>query len=784
MAASVSRAGVREGALVAVIAAGHGDSASSIRSGRTGRSGRLVLWVTASFLIFLAILEGYRFTLPTDGWSLLPPVEAPVFGVDLLGAETPLLAGDRLVAVDGLPFPLLVAEAVRLRRVDLNYAVGDVKTYTVERDGAEVDVAVPLGRWTVAGILRALWRTLVNTQVGGVYRWLAWLLAAFVFARRPDLTSARLFFLLESVMLGAAITSTVAQVSVADVLSPARFYAARFTGDLFTWLLVPPLGLHVILAFPGSRTAPRAALVLNYLAPWLVLAAVWIGAPPLLVPVMASAYTLLSMAAVVHLVVRHGSGAQRARVRWFAFAFGVSNLVSAMFWFENVGLLPRLPALNAVLFDHCLCDLVYVAGFAVAILWHGLFDVDVVVGRTLVYGALTIAAVAVYAVLVGGVGSLLSVESSLALSVVTTVVVAFAFDPLRVRLQRASNRLLYGFRDEPYEVLSRLGERLRSAPQLGTVLGDVTRAVAESLRLPFAAVTLGSVTATRYGEPQPVRETFPLRHAGKRLGELIVSPRQAEARLSRADRKLLDSLAAHVGTVAHALLLEADLERARLESLNVRESERRRLGSDLHDDVGHRLTWLMLQAQDASMLVDRSPAAAKATLAALAEEVKATLTRVRALAHQLHPPELATLGLVGAIQERLQASHGSSGIRFLLAADDLGAVPAGVELAAYHIVLEALSNVVKHVGQGTCRIRLRVTSGPTDPVLAGLAERFLEIEVRDDGPARTDWGADLPPQGLGFRSMQGRVREVGGTLVIDQPSDGGTRVCATLPWPE
>jgi len=168
----------------------------------------------------------------------------------------------------------------------------------------------------------------------------------------------------------------------------------------------------------------------------------------------------------------------------------------------------------------------------------------------------------------------------------------------------------------------------------------------------------------------------------------------------------------------------------------------------------------------------------------LAEEVKATLTRVRALAHQLHPPELATLGLVGAIEERLQASQGGSGLRFLLAADDLGTVPAVVALAAYHIVQEALSNVVKHVGQGTCWIRLRVTSGPTDPVLAGLAERFLEIEVRDDGPGSADWGVDAPPRGLGLRSMYGRAREVGGTLVIDQPSDGGTRVCATLPWPE
>ena len=769
---------------MALTTAGRIGSASSRRNGRFGRSGRAVLWATASFLVFLAVLEGYRFTLPTDGWSLLPPVEAPVFGVDLLGLESPLVAGDRLVAVDGLPFPLLFAEAARFRRVDLAYAVSDVKTYTVERDGNEVDVPVPLGRWTAAGIVRALWRTLVNTQLGGVYRWLAWLLAAFVFARRPDLASTRLFFMLESVMLGAAITSTVAQVSVVDVLSPARFYVARFTGDLFTWLLVPPLGLHVILAFPGSRPAPTVALWLNYLTPWLVLSAVWIGVSPLLVPGMASAYTLLSVVAVAHLVYRHGSGSDRARVRWFAFAFGVSNLVSAMFWLENVGLLPHLSAMHAILFDHCLCDLVYVVGFAVAILWHGLFDVDVVIGRTLVYGALTIVIVVSYAALVGGVGSLLATEGNLALSVFAVVVVAFAVDPLRVRLRRASNRLLYGFRDEPHEVLSRVGERLRSTPQLGSVLDDVTRVVAEALRLPFVAVTLGSVTAARYGEPRLVRETFPLSHGGRRLGELTVSPRQAEGRLSRSDRKLLDGLASHMGTIAHALLLEADLERARLLSLDAREAERRRLGSDLHDDVGHRLTWLMYRAQDATLLVDKDPAAAKSMLAALAEEAKSTLARLRGLAHQLHPPELATLGLVGAVRERVQALQGGSEHRFVLTADDLGSLPAGVELAAYHIVQEALSNVVKHVDHGTCWIRLRVASAPANVASIGLADRFLEVEVRDDGAGRQGWAADAPSKGLGLRSMRGRAREVGGTLVIDHPANGGTLVLATLPWPE
>src|SRR5690606_464455 len=253
-------------------------------------------------------------------------------------------------------------------------------------------------------------------------------------------------------------------------------------------------------------------------------------------------------------------------------------------------------------------------------------DVDAVIGRVLVYGGLTLAVVGVYAVLVGGVGRLLAAGSSVQLSLVATALVAFLFDPLRSRLQRASNRLLYGLRDEPFEALLRLGERLGSAPQLAMALGEATRAVAEALRLPFAAVRLGSVTATSYGEPRLPRESFPLRHAGQVLGELVVSPRHAERRLSRADRRLLDPLA---GTVAHALLLESDLERERLRSLDAREADRRRLGSDLHDDVGHRLTWLLRRAEEAAALVEADPAAARAVLASIGEEARATIARVR-----------------------------------------------------------------------------------------------------------------------------------------------------------
>lgn len=783
-----------------------GRQAAQPRVGRFGPASRAVLWGAGLFLASLVGLEAYRFTLPTDGWRLAPPVESPVFVEDLLGGGTGVLPGDRLLAVDGVPFPLLMLEAVSLRRPGLDLAVGGETTYTVLRGDAEVDVAVTPRRWDAAGIALAAWRAVSDAPMGGVYRWLAWALAAYVFFRRPDLRSAQLLLLLETVMVGVVVTYTVAPVSVADVLSPALFYAARFAGDLFTWLLVPPLGLHLILAFPGSRPVPAWALLAVYLVPWAVLAVVWVWGLVPLVPLMTGAYSALGFAAVALLVRRHGSGPERASVRWFAFAFGVSNLLSALFWLGESGLVTHVPLVHAVVIDHCLCDLAYVAGFAIAVLWHGLFDADAVIGRALVYGGLTVAVVGVYVALVSGVGSLLAVDAGLPLSLLATVTAALLLAPLRWRLQRAANRLLYGFRDEPYEVLTRLGERLRAAPQVGAALHDVTRAVAEALRLPFAAVRLGAVTATSHGEPRPVSESFPLSHGGQVLGELVVSPRQAEGRLSAADRRLLSALAAQVGTVAHALALEADLERARLRSLEVREEERRRLGGDLHDDVGHRLALLSRRARDAAALVDPDPEAAKAALAALEAEVRSVTERVRSLAHRLHPPELAVLGLVGAIRERVEALGAPGGAAFALEADDLGAVPAAVELAAYHVVQEALSNVVKHAGASRCTVSVRVVDAPRDAGATALARRYLELEVRDDGRGfrgRPDGGAslggasgggaslggapgaeDAPHAGLGLVSMRGRAREVGGTLVVESPDGGGTVVRATLPWPE
>lgn len=745
------------------------------------RGGRAVLLAVAVVLLGSVAFKAYRLTLPTDGWSLLQPVELPIFDHDMLHSGSSLLPGDMLVGIDGIPYFDVIGAAVRGRAAPLDYRAGATSTYTVWRAGAEVEVVVPIGHWTLGGVARAAWRAVIDTPLGGIYLWLAWLIAAYVFYRRSDLVGARLLFVLQSVTLSMAISSVVAPVTVADALSPTLFYAARLWGDLASWLVLPPIALHFLLAFPAGLRVPRWTLVAVYGVPWVVFAVVWLTGKAVLVPVMSGAYSVANLVVVLMLIVRHASGEERANVRWLAYGFGVSSLLSLLFWLQHTGVVPTSPLLSTLLFRHCLCDLVYVACIAIALLRYRLFDIDVVIRRTLVYGGLTLVVVAVFAALVGGVGRMVGAASTWPLSLAATGVVALTFDPLRARLQRAVNRLVYGYRDEPYAVVARLGQRLESSLGPLPALHEAARSISEALRLPAVAIEVGGFTLVRHGVQWRASERFPLTRGSEQLGALVVSTRPGEKNLSVADHRLLETVAGQVATVVHALLLEADLERSRIASLNAREEARRRLGSDLHDDVGHRLTALAHRAERVRRTLDTDPQDSRRSLEVLVEEVRSAAARVRHLSHQLHPPELVLLGLVGATRERLQVMSESRSIRTRLSADAIGELPAAVELAAYSVIQEALSNVAKHSGASSCRVKLALAPAGERAPSAVLYGRVLTVEVCDDGAGFAE-GAVIA--GLGLSSMRARAHELGGTVVLEPAAGGGACLRLTVPVPD
>ncbi len=471
---------------------------------------------------------------------------------------------------------------------------------------------------------------------------------------------------------------------------------------------------------------------------------------------------------------RRGRRDERRQIKWVAYAVAVlvAVIVAVSLW----------PALDpsfagAVLF--LVGQLAIPAAIGMAIFKYRLYDIDLVINRTLVYTTLTVCVVGIYILVVGYLGALLRTDDNLIVSLVATGIVAVLFAPLRDRLQRGVNRLMYGERDDPYAVLSRLGERLGGTLAPESVLPTVVRTVREALKLPYAAIALkeGNDLAVAAESGSFVDEALrlPLVHQGEKIGELLLAPRAPGEAFNPADRNLLDDLAHQAGIAVHAVRLTNDLQRARERLVSAREEERRRLRRDLHDGLGPQLSSQTLTIDAALTLLRRDPDSAEALLLDLRAQAQDAVSDVRRLVYALRPPALDDLGLLGALSETA-ARYGQNGLRVSVdAPEPLPTLPAAVEVATYRIAQEAITNVARHAAARACSVSLEVDDGA----------RVLRLEVRDDGRGLPNQRVDAPiGAGVGLTSMRERAAELGGTLVVETLPEGGTSVCAELPLPE
>jgi signal transduction histidine kinase len=361
-------------------------------------------------------------------------------------------------------------------------------------------------------------------------------------------------------------------------------------------------------------------------------------------------------------------------------------------------------------------------------------------------------------------------------SLVASGLVAALFQPLRGYFQRAVNRLMYGERDEPYKVVTRLGQRLEAALAPDAVLPAIVETVREALKLPYVAIVLTQdephgIVASGAPVDDPLR--LPLLYQGELIGELRLAPRTPGEGFSPADRRLLDDLGRQAGIAAHAvrlhmhtLRLASDLQQSRERLVSAREEERRRLRRDLHDGLGPALAGLTLKIDAAHDELESDVDAAAALLRDLKADVQAAIADIRRLVYALRPPALDELGLVAAL--RLHLTHYQSpGLQIAVDAPDaLPTLPAAIEVAIYRIVTEALTNVVRHAQAQTCHICLRLAD-------------MLELEVVDDG-----LGLPVGYQvGVGLLGMRERAAELGGSCTIASLPSGGTRVHVRLPLP-
>ena len=394
----------------------------------------------------------------------------------------------------------------------------------------------------------------------------------------------------------------------------------------------------------------------------------------------------------------------------------------------------------------------------IGIVRYGLFDLRVALNRTLVYGALTVLVVGLFLGLSALTGLL--VDGRPVSDLLAGALVAFAVLPLRDKLQRSVNALLYGDRDDPYAAISRLTARLDAVAETSDVLPAVVRTVSESLRLPYVAVELGGeIAATTGARGGGGLEELPLTFQGERLGRLLCETRAPRERFAPADLRLLRELARHVAVAAREVLLTRDLLRSREQLIRAREEERRRIRRDLHDGVGPSLAGIALGIDSARRAVRSDPVQAEHILVDMRRATQESVAEVRRVAYDLRPPALDQLGLLGALREQVQRFGGELGVP-----PELPELPAAVEVAAYRIALEALTNAARHAQAGDCHVRVSLNGG-------------LCVEIEDDGvglPARY-------AAGVGINSMRERASELGGSLQVERREPSGTRVLAILP---
>jgi len=488
-----------------------------------------------------------------------------------------------------------------------------------------------------------------------------------------------------------------------------------------------------------------------------------------------------SLASVISPVLRlrRARGDERQQLKWFAYAatLMVSGFLASFplgFWSEQANYIAWFAGYFGFLFLPVF--------MGIAILKYRLYDIDLVINRTLVYGALTVAVLGLYVLVVGGLGTLLQAQGNLAVSLLATGTVAVLVQPMRSRLQRGVNRLMYGERDEPYKVLSRLGQRLEGTLAPEAALVTIVETVAQALKLPYAAISLKQdercATVAEHGTPAGKPVALPLVHQGEEIGQLVVSSRAKGESFTSQDKRLLEDLARQAGTATHAVRLTADLQHSRERLVTAREEERRRLRRDLHDGLGPQLASLTLKHDAARNLLASDPAAVGALLVELKAQTQDAISDIRRLVYDLRPPALDELGLVSAIREQAtrygfhdeayKGERNDDGLTVSVRAPrQLAFLPAAVEVACYRIAQEAVTNVTRHAKARACGIRLSIDE----------AENELELEVLDDG-------VGLPTErrvGVGLASMRERAAELGGSCVVEPGPAGGTRVLARLP---
>ena len=459
--------------------------------------------------------------------------------------------------------------------------------------------------------------------------------------------------------------------------------------------------------------------------------------------------TLLALLVHVWWTLERGTATERRAMAWAAPAWFGAALLAALLLF-----LFGSASLNGDGWTAATLIPFLAAAPAMVV---GTIRPDVVDVRALITSAaVTLTALLTFVAVASGVTSALAIvrgtEIELAPAIVICGVLAFGIRPLQVLLRGIVDRLLFGDRPDPLATATTL------ADSIGDDAATALHAVREALVLPYASLTLDGEEIASSGTVVTHTRTLPLRPGN---GHLVVGLRAGDLSLSTGDENVLRIVAPLLAQTIRSQRLARELARSRSEAIAGIEEERRRLRRDLHDGLGPTLTGLAFSADAARNQLARSPKTAETVLIQLRADAADAISEVRRLVDGLRPPALDDLGLVAALEGWAQRLHRADGSPLELtfhASGDFDHLTAALEVAAYRITVEALTNVVRHSGSSTADVSLRVEAG------------YLVLEITDAGPS-TDWAP-----GVGIASMRERAAQVGGSVEI-----GGGRVAARLP---
>ena len=547
------------------------------------------------------------------------------------------------------------------------------------------------------------------------------------------------------------LAATITQAMTTQAVTTQTTGAPGLTRFLLvaSWALAMPLAVTAYPALQWRHPVDAVALTT------VVGAGILATLQPQSQPVLDATGVVLGSVLVVHTWWRLERAPRRARsaLAWLAVVGTGAALIGLV-----VGFLTPTPA-GAVVAT--LAAALVGPAMLVGATRPDVVDVRVVVVQLVVVTAVLIGYIALFTLLASLLEVILGRPAAVAELAVAGALATLPLPALRTALRGVVDELLFGLRADPLDAATHVA---------GSDVGDpvlALRAVREALDLPYAVLRVAGESVASSGRSATSTTTLPLTLGADVVGELEVGLRPGEVSLSGDDRNVLALVAPLLALTARSAALAAALQESREQSVTAIEEERRRLRRDLHDGLGPRLSGIAFTADAARNSVRTAPDAAEALLAQLRAETSTAIDEIRGLVYAMRPPALDELGLVRAIRQQALALRTPEGTPLRLtvqAPPTLPPLTAAVEVAAYRIVVEALTNAARHSGSDTVTAALSADAGA------------LTIEVHDRGAKRQGrWKA-----GVGMSSMRERAAEIGGSIEVG-PGDTGGRVRARLP---